>query len=179
MPQRPLRLALLALLGTLTLSACGGTTYFDSSVDGRQPALGSGWTKVKPFEITLPTDEPIDDATDPDLTGPLLVNLWASFCTPCKTELPLLAKLAKDGTLAVAGFTRDRSEDKAREALATAGVTYPNWMDNDARVAVALDGRVPINQIPSSALIRDGKVVAVHIGEFKSTKDVLEGLELK
>ena len=179
MPLRPLRLALLALLGGLALGACGTTTYIDSSLGNKQPDTKLGWTKVDPFEVELPTREPIDGATAPDLTGPLLVNIWASFCDPCKKELPLLEELAAAGTVAVAGFTRDLSEEKARDALKKYGVTYANWMDTDAQLAVALDGRVPINQVPASALIRDGRVVAVHIGEFKSKQDVLDGLELK
>lgn len=168
-----------ALTAALTLSACGATTYVDSSLGNKQQGYGSGWTKVDPFEIDLPTRKPIDGASAPDLSGPLLVNIWASYCEPCRDELPLLEQLAAAGTVTVAGFTRDLSEEKARDALKEFGATYPNWMDTDAQLAVALDGRVPINQVPSSALIRDGKVVAVHIGEFKSKQDLLDGLELK
>jgi thiol-disulfide isomerase/thioredoxin len=168
-----------ALVGGLALSACGGTTFYVNNLGDKTPVTATGWKKVDPFEIDLPTDRPIGDAADPDLTGPLLLNIWGSFCDPCKAELPMLQKLATDGTLTVAGFTRDHDEDKAVGALKAAAVTYPNWMDTDAELALALHHQVPINQVPSSVLVRNGLVVAVHIGEFKSRQDVLDGLVLK
>lgn len=180
MPRRPVRLALTALVLALATTGCGVTKYVDSSA-GRQvvtPTLG--WKSIDPVSISLPTGDAVTDASPaPDLTGPLLVNVWASTCVPCRTELPMLEKISTEGTLAVVGFTRDLSKDNAREALERAGVTYGNWMDTDARVALAMDGQIPINQIPSSLLIRDGKVVAVHIGEFKDRQDVLDALEKK
>jgi thiol-disulfide isomerase/thioredoxin len=171
-PRRPLP-TLVALACTLVLSACGATTYVDGTPGTKQPVATLGWRKIDPVTIELPTGDAVGTATAPDLTGPLVVNIWASYCTPCKKELPLLQRLSTQGRVTVVGFTRDTRKDAAQAALARAGVTYPNWMDTDAKVALAMDGQVPINQVPSSLLIRDGKVVAVHLGEFTSAQDVL------
>lgn len=169
----------LVLLGLLA-AGCGSGTYVDSSTGQPVTRAVLGWSAVDPIAITLPTDDPItEDAAVPSDSVPILVNIWASWCPPCKKELPLLQEIDASGALHVIGFSRDRSSDAATEALRDAGVTYPNWLDADAQLAIDLDGRVPYASVPSSVLIRDGQVIAVHIGEFKTADDVLKALEQK
>lgn len=173
--------ALLATLGLGLLTACDdGSVYVDTNQDAAGPGLELGWSVVDPARVDLPTSDPITPgAAVPEDGEPVLVNLWASWCAPCKKELPLLQEVDASGALRVVGFTRDRREDEATAALDRAGVTYPNWTDKDMAVPVSLDGRIPINSVPSSFLMLDGRVVAVHIGEFTDRSEVLAGLTLK
>lgn len=143
---------------------------------------GAGWQGIEPIAIALPTDDPVrpdGPRTLPaDRPGtPTLVNIWASFCEPCKDELPLLQQVDDSGRLQVIGFTRDRNHDWAQEALDAAEVSFANWMDPEARVALSLD-RVPLNAIPTSVLVRDGMAVAVHIGPFPDKATILAALEI-
>lgn len=172
--------ALVAAACVLVVAGCGSTTFVDTSPGQAAPSTRAGWQRVDPVAVKLPTRDPVaGSAPEPSGATPILVNIWASYCTPCKKELPLLERLSRGGRITVVGFTRDSHRDRADEALRAAGVTYPNWMDPDATLALELDGRVPINAVPSSFLIRDGKVVAIHIGPFKSAADVLRGLEVR
>jgi thiol-disulfide isomerase/thioredoxin len=180
--SRPVRLRLVlaatALLA-LTATGCGGDgTYYDSSPGQDAPVATAGWSRVDPIKVDLPTADPITDgAAVPDDSVPTLVNIWASWCAPCKHELPLLESIEKTGKLHVIGFSRDTNTGSAADALKAAGVTYPNWLDSDASLAVELDHRVPLSSVPSSVLIRDGKVIAVHIGQFHTRAEVLQALE--
>lgn len=178
--SRPVRLivAALVLVAGITVGGCDDGSYVDSTPGQPQSSAALGWSKVDPVAIDLPAGDPVtENAALPSGSKPILVNIWASWCPPCKKELPLLQEVAAEGKLDVIGFSRERSTDNALEALRTAGVTYPNWLDGDARLALELDGRVPFNSVPSSVLIRDGEVVAVHLGEFKTKADVLKALE--
>jgi thiol-disulfide isomerase/thioredoxin len=176
----PACLALVLLVVIGLTAACGTTTYYDNTPGQPAPTAGPGWQRTAPIALDLPTKDPITDgAVLPEGNAPVLVNIWASTCVPCKTELPLLQKIDTAGELRVVGFSRDIRTSDAAGALKKAGVTYPNWLDSDASIAVGLDGRIPINAIPSSVLIRDGKVVAVHIGAFAGRKDVLAALDIK
>lgn len=167
------------LVAGFTVAGCDDGSYQDTTPGQPQSRAALGWSTVDPIAIDLPTGDPVTDGAAVPTDGkPLLVNIWASWCPPCKKELPLLQQVAAEGRLHVIGFSRERSEDNALEALRKAGVTYPNWLDGDAKLALELDGRVPFNSVPSSVLIRDGQVVAVHIGEFKTRDDVLKALEL-
>lgn len=183
MLRRPVPL-LVAVLCALLLTSCGATTYVDSEVGGTQPAGAGGWQRIEPITLELPDADPFSaPGTQQGIVAkpgaPTLVNIWASFCEPCKDELPLLQAVAEAGDLVVVGYTRDRRTADARAALGAAGVTYLNYLDPDARVALALDGRVPINGIPSSVLVRGGKAIAVHIGPFPDRATILAALEIR
>ncbi len=167
----------------MLVAACGPTTYVDRPDDGPVPLRGAGWQGIEPIAIDLPTADPVAEE-QPDLPipakpgTPVLVNIWASYCEPCKDELPMLEAVDASGVMEVVGFTRDLKRARAVEALEAAGVTYRNWLDPEATVALSV-ARIPVNAIPTSILVRDGMAVAVHIGPFPDRATVLAALEIR
>lgn len=59
----------------------------------------------------------------------VLINFWATWCLPCRVEMPLLQRMAerhRDAGLVVVGLSVDRSgEESVRTFLRGRGVTYP------------------------------------------------------
>ncbi len=65
-----------------------------------------------------------------DLKGPVLVNLWATWCAPCVVELPQLDQLAKDGLRVVTVSQDLEGGAKVAEFLKGKGVTrLEPWLD--------------------------------------------------
>jgi len=100
----------------------------------------------------------------------VLVNFWATWCGPCREEMPrldtLYQKYRKSGFVLL-GVNVD---DDPRTALATAaklGVSFPVLLDTDKKVSKLYD----LNTMPSTIVIdRDGKVRLVHQGYRAGTE---------
>jgi thiol-disulfide isomerase/thioredoxin len=102
---------------------------------------------------------------------PVLLNVWATWCAPCKIEIPYLESLhgkhAAEG-LQVVGVSVDArgDEDKIREFAAEFGMTYPIWRDPGERV----NARFLAIGVPSTYLIdRDGILLWRHLGILRPT----------
>lgn len=96
---------------------------------------------------------------------PVLVNLWASWCGPCRTEMPILqAAHERYGSRVqfVGVDTRDGS-DVAAAFLREVGVTYPQLSDPDARLL----GEMRSPGLPVTVVLgANGQVLDRHIGAF-------------
>ncbi len=131
--------------------------------------------------LTVGTTRP--DASRPDLEGRsrsldewngklLLLNFWASWCAPCRREMPLLDGLQQRHAgrgLQVLGVAVDEAA-AVRAFLAEHPVAYPILLDEPG---VAADGDLSIrfgdnrSVLPYSVLVgRDGRVIDQHFGDF-------------
>lgn len=96
-----------------------------------------------------------------DVRGPAVINLWASWCGPCRSELPAFQRLADryGGQVHVVGVnTRDGPE--AAVSLATdLGLTLPTLADPDERLRVAVRRAA----LPVTVFVdRSGRVRHIH-----------------
>lgn len=103
----------------------------------------------------------------------VLLDFWASWCGPCRDELPILAKLEKEyadrGVVLYAvnlGETPNEIQGVLRHELADVKAA----LDSDNSIATKYD----VSNIPHLAIIGpDGTVQAVHIGVGSDTEAVL------
>jgi thiol-disulfide isomerase/thioredoxin len=167
-------LGLGAVLGTAQAFGAFAPKEPTVQADGSQ-RVETGWVEVgdrgwPPQARTLPgvDDEPDGLPTE----GVHLVNLWASFCAPCKHEMPWLERLSRSGDVEVVGVTRDVRLQYAREAMTATGVTYDNYADSTGDFIAGLHGVIPTNAVPSTLLVVDGQITWAHIGPFDSYRDL-------
>jgi len=75
-----------------------------------------------------------------ELRGPAVINLWASWCDPCRAELPAMQRLADAtaGRLHVIGVDSYDSRDAAASFATDQRVTLPTLFDRDMRLMSAL-----------------------------------------
>jgi cytochrome c biogenesis protein CcmG/thiol:disulfide interchange protein DsbE len=96
---------------------------------------------------------------------PIVLNFWASWCPPCRTETPRLERAwrsaQKQGVLFLGLDMQDVSSD-AREFLDENDVSYPNVRDKGNDVAL----RWGVTGLPETFFLRrDGRVIAHVVGE--------------
>ena len=104
----------------------------------------------------------------------MLVDFWASWCGPCKDELPVLEALHKKYAakgLVIVGVNIDSSSKKMNKFLK--GTTVSFRIVHDRKLVVA--NRYEPETMPTSYFIgRDGKVRYVHEGFEKGDAEALE-----
>jgi thiol-disulfide isomerase/thioredoxin len=65
----------------------------------------------------------------------VVMNLWASWCPPCRAEMPDLERLAKThpSKLVIVGVNEGESPERAQTFAKSLGITFPIWIDGEQR----------------------------------------------
>jgi thiol-disulfide isomerase/thioredoxin len=111
------------------------------------------------------------------LRGPAVVNVWGSWCGPCKEEMPLFVEFyakAKDKVTLLGIDVEEANVSDGRHFVETRGITWPNLYDPDGRTASALGMGVPITYFVNA----NGATVYKKIGVITSVQE-LEALTEK
>ncbi len=149
-------LHLLALV--LLLAACGGS----------QPTSTASIPEIGPEAL---------ESRILEAGRPAVVNIWASWCIPCRSEAPLLAQAYTayaDRIDFIGVAVQDRSPTAAG-FIEEFAIPYENYLDENASVRAAMGGTgVPITYFISS----DGTIVRTHIGVIDEQQLALQLDEL-
>jgi cytochrome c biogenesis protein CcmG, thiol:disulfide interchange protein DsbE len=92
-------------------------------------------------DLTLPCFTGGAPVRTTELRGPAVINLWGSWCGPCREELPLMQELADatTGKLRVLGVDTRDDRDAGASFAADHGVTMPTLFDPERKLLVALE----------------------------------------
>jgi cytochrome c biogenesis protein CcmG/thiol:disulfide interchange protein DsbE len=109
------------------------------------------------------------------LRGPLVINLWASYCKPCRQEMPVLEEFHQvhgDQVEVVGIDYQDPQQGEAEELAAETGVTYRLLSDPLGELNSA-DPFPNLMGLPFLALVdEDGKVAHMEYGEVESVGEL-------
>jgi cytochrome c biogenesis protein CcmG/thiol:disulfide interchange protein DsbE len=159
-------LALLPLMIFGGFAFVAGKMLYDQDVNGLDvSAIPSALLGTKAPTLSLP---PLDGSNTPALTtaaitGKLtLVNVFASWCIPCRQEHPVLSELAKDNRLTVVGINYKDRPDNALRFLGELGNPY-DAIGVDPNGKAAIDWGV--YGIPETYLVgADGTILFKKVG---------------
>jgi cytochrome c biogenesis protein CcmG, thiol:disulfide interchange protein DsbE len=139
---------------------------------GQPDRAAQGPETLPALVLTCPGGGSLDLGRAPGV--PTVVNLWASWCGPCREELPLVQELSEagDDRLAVVGVISRDGAPQAASFAADAGATFPSAFDGDGELMAELGlGGLPYTYL----LDADGAVAHVQVGPVADLAE-LEGL---
>lgn len=133
----------------------------------------------------LPADVPTQGAVAPDFTletidgetvslsdyrgQPVVINFWATWCTPCREEMPLLQEsyeAHREDGLVVLGVNVRESPEEVVRFLRQVGVDFPALLDPDLVVVE----RYRVTSLPITFFIgRDGELKTLVVGGMSKT----------
>jgi len=146
------------------------------------PALLYGWLMMQPAMAAV-TGGAAPDFTLKSASGEnlklseyrgevVLINFWASWCGPCRQEMPALDELQnryRSLGFTVLGVNVEEDSRKAREVLKDLQVSFPVLLDDRSTVSRLYD----IVAMPSTVLVdRNGNIRYLHKGYQPGLEDV-------
>lgn len=139
----------------------------------KQPGIPGTGDRATDFKLQNLSAETVQLS---DLAGrAVILNFWATWCPPCRREMPLLDELQKaygEKGLSVIGVDINESPELVKSYVNTVGVSYPIWVDAPTGIPgfdrtqeiFASYGGVGL---PSTLFIdRDGIIQRIYVGEL-------------
>jgi len=99
-----------------------------------------------------------------DIGGPAVINLWATSCVPCRTEIPAFEAVhqARGDTIRFVGLNIGESAEQAAPFIEEVGATYDQYLDELGYATTALDA----SAMPTTIVVdADGNIATRHIGQ--------------
>jgi len=160
----------LGVVALLLLTSCSPTSTY---VKGEVVSCES-ITQDKTFEggVTMDCLDRSEGAQLGALRGPMIVNVWGSWCGPCREEIPILRSFYEKakGKVALIGVdVEEATFDDGRRFVERNGILWPNLYDPDGRSREYFGLGVPVTWF----IAADGSVAGKKIGAFKNKAELI------
>jgi len=113
------------------------------------------------------------------INGPIIINVWGSWCEGCRTEMPYLVDLYatqifKSGEIKLLGVDVEESTLEAGpNFIKSHSMTWPHLVDIDSKSKFVFGMGVPVTWFIDA----NGDVTYKHIGAYKSKKELFDHVE--
>jgi len=156
-------------VAVLLLAGCSSPS---EKIAGEVVSCESILSSATENSIMLDCLDGTDGASINGIKGPAIINVWGSWCGPCKEEMPILRSFYEkaQGKLALIGVdVEEASIEDGRKFVKNNGITWPNLYDADGKSRAYFGMGVPVTWF----IATDGSVAYKHIGVIKSEKELI------
>ena len=156
-------------VAVLLLAGCSSPS---EKIAGEVVSCESILSSATENSIMLDCLDGTDGASINGIKGPAIINVWGSWCGPCKEEMPILRSFYEkaQGKLALIGVNvEEASIEDGREFVENYGITSPNLYDADGKSRAYFGMGVPVTWF----IAADGSVAYKHIGVLKNEIELI------
>ena len=163
----------LILLLALSLTGCSSVTKTVAVKGEVVDCAEVDYVAANPGETLLNCLTGSQKISVESLRGPLIVNVWGSWCGPCKQEMPYFVDFhhQANGKVKLLGIAvEEANAQDSKDFIISYGITWPNLYDAKGITRAIFGMGVPVTWF----IDEQGTVVYKHIGVVKSTEELIE-----
>jgi cytochrome c biogenesis protein CcmG/thiol:disulfide interchange protein DsbE len=166
------------LIMTLFISSCTSSTKVNS-LGFVAPCDQIKLAESTEQSIVLPCLDGVGEINFHQMKGPMVINVWGSWCEGCKQEMPYFVELYqspvfKSGEIQMLGVN---VEEKSRQAAVTyiqkSGMSWPNLEDTSGASKSIFGPGVPVTWF----IDKEGKNVGTKIGAYTNKQQLFDQVE--
>ena len=169
---------LILLTSTLLISGCTSPTKVSA------PGVVASCDQIKLLESADKSDlmgclDGSGEINFHQLKGPMLINVWGSWCEGCKREMPYFVELYqnplfKSGQIQMLGINvEEKSKDDAIDYIQKSGISWPNLEDSSGISKSIFGPGVPVTWF----IDENGKKIETKIGAYTNKKQLFNQVE--
>ena len=166
------------LITTLLISSCTLPTKVSA------PGVVASCDQIKLLDsadksVLLPCLDGSAEINFHQLKGPLLINVWGSWCEGCKQEMPYFVELYqnplfKNGQIQMLGVNvEEKSKEDAIDYIQKSGMSWPNLEDLTGISKSIFGPGVPVTWF----IDENGKTIEIKIGAYTNKKQLFNQVE--
>ena len=170
----------LLIVTALLLSGCSTGEQSQTAALGVIPSCDEIDTSKKTSEeLKMSCLDSSSEINYHSIKGPIVINVWASWCTGCKEEMPYFVDLYANpvfisGEIKLLGIDVDeKNADSGPNFIKSHGMSWPHLEDTDSRSKLVFGPGVPVTYF----LDKSGEVIHKHIGAYRSKSQLYEAVE--
>ena len=163
----------LILLLALSLTGCSSMTKPAATKGEVVDCVEVSHVAAKPGDTLLNCLTGTEKISVESLRGPLIVNVWGSWCGPCADEIPLFVEFhhQTNGKVKLLGIAVEEAKAQdSKDFIIANGITWPNLYDAKGVTRSTFGMGVPVTWF----IDEQGAVVYKHIGVVKSTEELID-----
>ena len=163
----------LILLLALSLTGCSSVTKTAASKGEVVDCVEVDHVAAKADDTLLNCLTGSEKISVESLRGPLIVNVWGSWCGPCADEMPIFVDFNNQakGKVKLLGIAVEEAKAQdSKDFIVANGMTWPNLFDAKGVTRKNFGMGVPVTWF----IDEQGTVVYKHVGVVKSTEELIE-----
>ena len=138
-------------------------------IQGEVVSCNSITTNSSQSGVTLPCMDGKTSMNFGAVRGPLIVNVWGSWCAPCKEEIPFFRSFYAKNQIQILGVdVEEAAASDGTQFVLENGMTWPSVVDPDGRSRALFGMGVPVTWF----IDRNGAVVHKKIGVLRSEAEL-------